>query len=190
MAVTHKNRKGKIYYLHQQKTKTGRPRYFFALREEGDLVESIPEGYEIYENPKGQVYLRRVRPQLITDEELAIVEAGMKRYSSLQQYIVDVKKDTIILYTADQDIDLLADTFQGFPGVDKKRAQEALQRVLSFSPVLQFVLVDKEKRLFHTRRLSSRGPTEDWISIGKRDELSTLVAEYIPHLGQNSYYLL
>ena len=50
MAVKHVNRKGRTFYLHQTKTKTGKPKYFFSMKGEGGLVESIPEGFEIYEN--------------------------------------------------------------------------------------------------------------------------------------------
>lgn len=51
MTVTHTNRRGKIYYLHQGTTKAGNPKYFFALRDEGNLVDTVPPGYDIYENP-------------------------------------------------------------------------------------------------------------------------------------------
>jgi hypothetical protein len=53
--------------LHRGKTKLGNPKYFFALRDEGDLVEVIPAGYEVYENPNAQVFLRRTQSQVITD---------------------------------------------------------------------------------------------------------------------------
>jgi hypothetical protein len=39
------------------------------MRDEGDLVETIAPGYEIYENPDVQMFLRRKRAQIISDEE-------------------------------------------------------------------------------------------------------------------------
>ena len=45
------NKGKKTYYLHQGKTKTGKPKYYFSTKIKGDLVEEIPEGYEIYEHP-------------------------------------------------------------------------------------------------------------------------------------------
>ena len=66
--------KGKDLLLHQGKTKTGAPQYFFSMKAEGDLAEAIPEGYEIYENPNAQVFLRKIQPKLIWDSERAIVE--------------------------------------------------------------------------------------------------------------------
>ncbi|KKM87650.1 hypothetical protein LCGC14_1266760 [marine sediment metagenome] len=56
MLVTYINRKEDIYYLHKGKTKTGKPKYFFSKKRNGDLVEKIPDGYEIYENPNAQVF--------------------------------------------------------------------------------------------------------------------------------------
>jgi hypothetical protein len=188
MTVTHINRKGKTYYLHQGMTKTGKSKYFFALRDEGDLVTTIPPGYEIYENPNGQVFLRKIRPQLITDEEVATVEAGMRQHCHLEHYIVDVKKDTILIYTPDQDVGLLAETFEVFPGVQAERAKAALQSVLSYSPMLQFVLVDDEQRLFEKRRYCFLGSIDDWISISGAEPLSELVPTYVRHLGEDSYF--
>ena len=79
MPVTHVNRKRDTYYLHAGKTKTGNPRYWFSKSTEGDLVAALPEGYEVYENPDAQVFLRRIVPQLVTPSEVAVVEGGLKR---------------------------------------------------------------------------------------------------------------
>lgn len=55
-AVQHINRKEDTYYLHQGRTKTGKPKYFFSRKSEGELCRQLPDGYEIYENPRGQVF--------------------------------------------------------------------------------------------------------------------------------------
>ena len=69
MPITHTNAKGKTSYLHQGTTKTGKPTYHFSMQSEGTLAETIPAGFEIYENPNAQVFLRRIPPKIITDEE-------------------------------------------------------------------------------------------------------------------------
>jgi hypothetical protein len=102
--------------------------------------------------------------------------------------MVDVKKDTILVYTPDQDVDLLAEAFEIFPGVQIERAKAALQSVLSYSPMLQFVLVDDEQRLFETRRYCFLGSIDDWVSISGAEPLSKLVPTYVQHLGEDSYY--
>jgi hypothetical protein len=78
MPIEYINRKGQIYYLHSGITKTGKPKYFFSMKREENILETIPDGYEIYENPNAQVFLRKVQPKIITDEERVIVESGIK----------------------------------------------------------------------------------------------------------------
>lgn len=91
MPIQYINRKEQMYYLHQGTTKTGKPKYFFSMKAEGNILEAIPEGYEIYENPNAQVFLRKIQPKVITDEEKIIVESGMKKFSRLQDYQIDIK---------------------------------------------------------------------------------------------------
>ena len=190
MTVTHTNRKGKTYYLHQGITKTGKPKYFFALRDKGELVEDVPSGYEIYENPNAQVFLRRKRPSIITNGEIAIVEAGMRQYCRVKDFIIDVKKNTIIIFTPDQDVDFLVDSLSFLPGARSDKAQAIRQIALSYSPMLQFVLMDKTKREFEVRRYCFLGSIDDWIGIGNTGSLSELVKTYVQHLGEESYFEL
>jgi hypothetical protein len=102
MPVTHVNRKRDTYYLHAGTTKTGKPRYWFAKSAEGNLLESIPRGYEVYENPDAQVFLRKIVPQLVTPAEVAVVEDGLNRYPTGQNCLVDVEEKQIVVYHRDQ----------------------------------------------------------------------------------------
>ncbi len=188
MPVTYTNIKGKTYYLHQGTTKKGNPKYFFAMRDEGDLVETIPPGYEIYENPNAQVFLRRKRVQIVTTDEVETVKTGVQRHSNLEYFIVDVKGNAIIVYTPDQDVDLLIDTFDLLPGTRSEKKKTILEKVLTFSPMFQFVLMDEEERLFEPQRYSFLGSIDDWINIGEIDRLPKLVKTYVPHLDEDSFY--
>src|SRR5215475_9783559 len=49
--ITHTNAKGQTFTLYQVTTKTGKPKYYFAMQSEETLTKAIPAGYEIYENP-------------------------------------------------------------------------------------------------------------------------------------------
>ena len=190
MPITHTNRKGKTYYLHQGTTRTGKPNYFFALYDEGNLVDTIPPGYEIYENPNGQVFLRKIRPQLITPEEIATVETGIQQHTRLESHIIDVKKDTIFIYTPDQDVYTSSQFFKMFPRASVEQFTASIQRHRTYSAMLKFILVNKKERLFQTHRYSFRGPVDDWISIGGHAKLPDLVSTYVPHLGEDSFYNL
>src|SRR6478609_5223927 len=102
MPVTHVNRKRDTYYLHAGKTKAGNPRYWFSKSTEGDLVDAIPEGYEVYENPDAQVFLRKIPPQIVTPTEIATVRDGLKRFAPDQDCVVDIRKEDIIVYHAER----------------------------------------------------------------------------------------
>jgi hypothetical protein len=187
--ITHTNAKGKTYYLHQDTTKTGKPKYYFSMERNGALAESIPAGFEIYENPNAQVFLRRIPPKIITDEERQVVEDGMRKYAEVQDYKIDVKGNAIVVYTADQDIETLAGLFQElYPDpTTNPQLLTLLRNEIHYSPMLQFLLEDAQRRLFTAQRYCFRGAIDDWIDIGY-GPLTQLVKQYVPHLGQESYF--
>ena len=192
MSITYTNAKGQTYFLHQGRTKTGKPTYYFSLKREGQLAESIPDGFEIYENPNTQVFLRRIPPQLITDEERQIVADGMRRYASVEAYRIDVKGKTIVIYLADQDSDALGRIVQEHASslVEKERIMTVLRQQSHYSPMMQFILADEKRRRFWPQRYCFRGSIDDWIGIGLPDTLSNVVKTYVKHLGKESYFEL
>jgi len=191
MPITYTNAKGKTYYLHQGTTKTGKPKYYFSTKSEGPLADAIPEGFEIYENPNAQVFLRRIPPKLITDEERQIVEDGMRKYAEVQDYKIDVKGNAIVVYTADQDRETLADVFKDLYPTPAAYTQlrTLLRQGIRYSPMLQFILDDEKRRTFLAQRYCFRGSVDDWIDIGY-GPLTTLVKQYVKYLGQESYFEL
>lgn len=112
----------------------------------------------------------------------------MQQYSQVEHFLVDVKKNAVIVYTADQDVDELLDALDLFPGARSAKARAVLERALTFSPMLQFVLVNAEERLFEPQRYSFLGAIDDWINIGEVDALPTLLRSYVRHLGEDSFY--
>lgn len=49
-------------------------------------MEGIPEGFEVYENPNARVFLRKVQPKTITDEEVEVVKRGLGQSRHLRHY--------------------------------------------------------------------------------------------------------
>ena len=190
MVVEYVNRKGRKHYLHEGKTKTGKPMYFFSMKSEGNPANAIPEGYEIYEHPNAQVFVRKIPPQIITPEEIATIRTGVKKYAKIANFIVDVKGKNIIIYLPDQNVDALMELASFAHGGNSASAREVMARSLSYSPMMQFVLEDAKTREFVVQRWCFRGSVDDWISLGSSNHLDSLVKSYGRHLGKESFYNL
>ena len=85
----------------------------------GTLAASIPAGFEIYENPNAQVFLRRIPPKIITDEERQVVEDGMRKYAGVQDCKIDVKGKAIVIYTPHQSVEEFAQLLKGLHPFDQ-----------------------------------------------------------------------
>ena len=185
MSITYTNRQGSAYHLHQGITKKGNPRYYFSKKQPTTAVKTIPAGYEINEIPNGQVFLRKIQPKLITDQERTVIEDVLHEHPHLHT-IVDIKKDKIIIHTSDQDFVPLLQELA--PYTPKPGLQDALNRSRTYTPMMRFTLVDKEARNFIVERFNFRGSIDDWMFIDSGKSLPKLAAKYIPHLGKESFY--
>ncbi|PSB30761.1 hypothetical protein [Stenomitos frigidus] len=188
MSVEYTNRRGRKHYLHEGKTKTGKPKYFFSMKAEGTLLNAIPDGYEIYEHPSAQVFLRKIPPQIITPEEVAIVQDGIKKHAKLDYFIVDVKDNQIVVYLCDQNVDALMEIALPVSSAEAARMRAALVESLSYSPMMQFVLESTQTRAFVVERWCFRGSVDDWIALDRSTDLNALVKQYGQHLGKESFY--
>ena len=190
MPIHYTNRKDQTYYLHLGSTRSGLPYCYFAMESEGNLADAIPAGYEVFEKPNGQVYLRKIQPKIITDEEAALVEKALKRFCDLKDWRVEVKKNAIIVYTPNQEnMDGIAHLARTAFGASTAQVQAMLKRVMTFTPEMRFILEDKEKRLFIVQRYCYSGSIDDWIDVETAGlaDLGKLV-KYVKHLGKESYF--
>jgi hypothetical protein len=188
MPFSYTTRRGKTYYLHTGPKRGGGTQHYVSTDPKGPLAETIPEGFEIYETPNGQVYLRKIKPARIQPDELAVVEGELqKRQSHKHRYLGEISDGKIIIYEGDTRIDALREINVRFsaPALEEYAAHNA-----DFVPVMRFVLQDDPQRLFEPQRFCFRGSVEDWISIGRPDQLKRLAATFLKHLGKDSFYEL
>jgi hypothetical protein len=94
------------------------------------VLDAVPGGYEIYENPNAQVFLRKALPQIITHEEVAAVQVGLRKFAPSQNCLVDVKGNQIVVH-------------EGQGG--------------HFHQMLRFTLMDEKTRRFAVDRWCFRG---------------------------------
>jgi len=195
MAVQYANRKSKTYYLHQGKTKTGKPKYHFSMKKEGNLVEKIPAGYEIFEHPvNAQVFLRKKQPKDITESEKRLIGKSLKRIKASKRYVVDIKGKIITIFESDQDVDALRELFSDLSNQNSSSTQLtvdfAIDNAITYFPVMRFILDDKVKRTFVVERFCFIGSIDDWIYISGPDSLNKLLRKYSKHLGEESFFEL
>ncbi len=206
MPVTYKNRKNQTYYLHQGKTKTGKPKYYFSMRKSGQLGEEIPDGYEIYEHPSNaQVFLRKKQPQLITELEKHLVNKYLKKLKTNRPYIIDIRAETITIFESSHDPDevskegyypdeilkayewILNSIQQKQPNT-KPNLQAIINEQAYYEAVLRFTLDNKKTRSFTVERYCFLGSIDDWIYLDGPEHLESLAKKYIKHLGQESFF--
>jgi hypothetical protein len=134
------------------------------MKEDGVLVESIPEGYEVYENPDAQVFLRKKLPRFITEEEIAVVRQGLRKHAKGRHCMADVRERQIVIYHSER-----GDLYQ---------------------KVLRFTLIDEDRRRFAAERWCFLGSIDDWIHLSGNADLATLVERFGPHIGKESFFQL
>ncbi|MCL2306610.1 MAG: hypothetical protein FWC43_14825 [Planctomycetaceae bacterium] len=186
MPIIYQNCHDEKYFLHEGKTKTGKSRYYFSKKEEGNPVDTIPDGYEIYERPGGMVYLRKEQKAPIWQEELEYVQnkiAGM---------IDQESEDKLSLLRSE-----LGFGFPGFTGINTARFTKAFQtrfeaeirkeeiiiyevRSSDARPLMKFVLKNEEERLFSTYRWCFKGRIDGWIHVGGTGSLKNRIRSRFP----------
>ena len=186
MAFAYTTRRGKTYYLHAGPKRGGGIQHYVSTDPKGPVADAVPEGFEIYETPNGQVYLRKKKPVRIQPTELVLVEEELQRRQTSQHcYLAVVSDDKLIIHEGDTRIDALREINVRFSA---SGLEEYAKRNANYMPVMRFVLQDDDKRVFRPERCCFRGSVEDWISIGEPDQLRKLTAKFLKHLGRDSLY--
>ena len=203
---THTSRTNKTYYIHERRTKKGNITYYLSPKEQGNIVEKLPKGYEIYDHPEtNQSFIRPIQPKIISDEELTVVKNLMKKSSDIKYYRIDIQKNAIVIYTAENQkpvSEVFANLFNipVNPELDSLRdllkisipdfPLEMNEMFLKFHPMLCFILIDTEKRVFAAQRWCFRGKTDDWIGLFKTSHLEEMCHTFFPQLNKESFYEL
>jgi hypothetical protein len=188
VTVQHTNRRGQTFYLHEGAPRAGKPNYYFSLSAKGSPVDAVPDGYEVYEHPRGQVFLRKVRARAVSDGEIALVEREIRRHAHLRNSRVDARGRLITVYIPDQEEEnSLAELLEEVAGGRRVDIPAIVTRGRRLSPEFRLKLIDEQRRLFLPQRYCYLGSIDDWIRIGDPGRLRDLVRTYAPHLGKNSW---
>jgi hypothetical protein len=153
------SRKGVTYYPAVSTTRLGKIRHAFVRTPKVVLAERIPEGFKISESVNGVVSLVKSRPAEILESEIASVNDALRCHPQASRYQACVKRNTIDVYgQSGSTAEDLAGLLQPI-GTSRAAIQEFLDRSLPYTPVMRFVLIDAERRLFMAERMCYRGET-------------------------------
>ena len=93
------------------------------------------------------------------------------------------------IFESNQNIDNLKEIFGSkAPLNDPSCINDILGIEVNYSPIMQFILEDEEKRTFVVNRYCFLGSVDDWIYIGGPGSLKEIARDYIKHLGQESLF--
>ena len=185
MSVIHISRSGKTYRLHVSKSPKGNDKFFFSTKPGGVLAKKIPDGFEVYETVDSLVFLRRKTAIVIQEDEFAMIQSSLDGIRGKSRFKAEIKKNMIVIHQADESFgwsEMLP------PWIDAAKAEALKAQFASYQPVIRFVLDQKEKRLFRPERFCFRGSVDDWIVLGLPASLKKLSAEFLKHLGKDSFY--
>jgi hypothetical protein len=198
MSVTYTNRKGRKYYLCQGVTKTGKPRYFFSREQKGKPIKEMPKGYEITESVNGIVSLSKARPKLLMKSEIATIEFAIQTHRKARKYRFDVKSKEVIIYEqVGPDLEELSEQIEteyGFSGALTNNLLHQFENerkiYTQYTPVMKFILTDKDKRLFCAQRMCYLGGIDDWMDLTYDKTIEELSNTLIPTLGTDEFFEL
>jgi hypothetical protein len=134
-----------------------------------------------------QVYLRRRQPKLISDDELECVRRQVAQPRKGSRYKVEMRGEVLTVHESTNDFSFMREFA---PHLSAGAREDINECFAHYQPVLRFILVDAEQRLFAPERYCFRGRVDDWISIGAPESIGKLAAKYLKHLGSDSIYEL
>lgn len=198
-ALRYTNRFGDVYYLHEGRTKTGKPRYFVAKKVGEGALTVMPEGWSFTESINAVVSVTRGKPDttVVPAEDLAVVEAEIARHDRLWAYKAAPFRGDIVVYQPMRgEIDAVFSEFsryvwagrEGTPAY-KQRLAEARAKIMArqqFDPVFKFSPVAAVAGAYFASRMSYRGKG-GWLCL-RPGPLARLVKQYIPLLGTDDLF--
>ncbi|MGB7343849.1 MAG: hypothetical protein WBD20_06535 [Pirellulaceae bacterium] len=180
------NRRRETYFAFEGTTKTGKPKYFASKKPtsaNASRAETLPADFEFFENPmNATVVIRRRRPTTLTVAQRNLLSRLTLEHSTMNCEVI-IDGNSLIVYSSSKpQFDPAIESIM--PGFSKSVADNA-----NLEPGFKFTLAEPEKRLFSIARYCYRSSMEGWLELHRRPaSMETLAAQYLAHLGQESYF--
>ncbi len=187
-AFAHTNRSGTTFYLHEGKTKTGKPRYYVAKTVGPGACAALPKGFEVSESINGVVSVRRksAMENAVPTTDVAKVETAIRSHPHLEGYVARAEGDAIVIFEPQprpEELRRMAQMYGSFR--TEAFVTERLKRA-QYTPVLKF---EREGASYAVRRMTYRGKG-GWSWSLEAGELPALVKKFLPKVGTDDFFEL
>ncbi len=178
------NRQGKTVYFRAVPTKKGGIRYYLTHKSDAEgLISEIPKGFEVVELPwDGQVVLRKKVPVYTTEDEKAIVQEAMEKYSPVKDFIVTAERGGIAI-SISQFSHFYEAAYLTHEQA-KKIYGNSLHKWKKYDWIMTFELLNKKTRKFQVIRKAE--VEYDAVPIDEGTNLKELAKKYCYHIGRES----
>ena len=190
MAYFYTNRQGKTHYFRAVETKTGKYRYYVTTSDAyPNLVEAIPEGFEVVESPEeAKVVIRKKKLVLTKTHEKEILHDAIEEFSALTDFFIHAEEDYLFVYHSQFNY-----TGGQEPNLSREEAKEQfgneIEKWMRFFTSLKFRLIDEKERMFQAERIVHTGFfSRQFYPIGEPGKLEDLAKEFGQHLGRDSFF--
>lgn len=187
--VAYRNRMGTTFYLHEGKTKSGKPRYFMAKSIGEGALAKVPEGFEICESINGVVSVRRMNGARATvpADDIAIVQGAIERCSHLRYYLARAVDSAIVIFQPNP----LPRQLEGMAfeyGIGHLPADAIAERMAraQYAPIMKF---EPQGDQYVAFRMTFRGHG-GWSYPLKSGKLAPLARQMIPSIGTDKFFEL
>ena len=191
-SLTYTNRMGVRYYLHEGRTKSGKPRYFFAKTIRDGALARIPKGFEVGESINGIVSVKRQSRGQVTmpPEDVMVVEVELARHDRLRWYKVRVVARAIVIYEPYPTPERLRETFErrallSTPASTRRYVDDWMKKA-TYSPVMKF---ERDGEGYAAFRMTYRGHG-GWSWPLNTGTLQSLTRKLVPALGTERFFEL
>jgi hypothetical protein len=185
----HTNRMGVTYYLHEGKTKTGKPRYFFTRAVGPEALAKMPDGFELSESINGVVSVRRTNAgaSVVPDEDVKAVETVVRGHSHLRGYGVRAVGNAVVIFEPHPRPDELRDFAQRLGNTHRALGfVEERMKKAQYAPVMKF---EPEGAGYVAFRMTSRGKG-GWSWPLQTGKIRDLAKSLVGSLGTDAFFEL
>lgn len=185
MKFVYRNRRGDSYYLKSGLTSKGNKKYYLSKEITTDDLEAVPDGYEVFENVHGGVFVRKIRNSILLSSEKELLDKCVSPYERKVRY--EEQGKSIVFHCA---ITSLLGGKESLASLAFSSGSLDIDKFENYTKMLRFELIDLKCRLFATYRWYTRNTKEYWLEIGEPNALKNQIDKYLHHIEKNSFYEL